>query len=269
MKKYKLITLIAITIMCFSCSDESTGIIEENNEQNISSFEDYFRFLNEETDGNVLMQSIKTNNSNGKTFSVSSSIKGNKSPLTLKINDRTLNFPEYTYDNASNKSFSNLSNQELSSVFGNTFKVELSNDEVFARLSSEIQSAESVYVPTLVDAEFSNMVNGKITAGAIITWNFDQDNSNGIVVGLEYNPYAQLKQEIVDEKSDRLLIGVTVADTGSYTLTASDLLEFPSNSMLTFYIARAGYGITTDDSGENDYSLAGLTVFRADLEIQK
>ena len=75
-------------------------------------------------------------------------------------------------------------------------------------------------------------------------------------------------EEILLLKSTPLLKGITTQDDGSYTITTQDLAEFPQNAILTFYVARAGYGISTNDSGE-DYSLAGLTVNRADFKIQK
>lgn len=269
MKKIKYLVLAILIPVLYSCSDESNGVIDGEEQSRISTFEDYFTFLNQETDGGVLIQSMSTVNSNGETYSVISNIKGDKSPLTLKVDDRVLSFNDYNYSSTENRSYSNLSNQDLRAVFGNKFEVELTNSDVQARTSNDSQDISSVYIPELVNISFSNLVNGKIGAGTQITWNSDANNTNGVVIGLEYNPLAQLEESIVNEKPDRLLTGVTVDDSGSYIITSSDLSEYPSNSLVTFYVGRAGYNITTDASGNADYSLAAMTATRADLEIEK
>ena len=127
---------------------------------------------------------------------------------------------------------------------------------------------ESTYIPSIVKAEFLGLQNDKIVVGSEVIWNIDDQNENGVVISIEYNPLSQLEESIVNEKSTPLLKGITTQDDGSYTITTQDLAEFPQNAILTFYVARAGYGISTNDSGE-DYSLAGLTVNRADFKIQK
>ena len=252
----------------YSCTDESNGVINEP-EQSISTFEDYFAFMNQETDAGVLIQSMSTINSNGETFSVASNIKGNKRPLTLKVDNRALNFNDYYYSSEKNRSYSNLSNQDLRSVFGNTFEVELTDSDVQAKTTNTDEDISSVYIPEIVNLSFSNLVNGKIGVGTQIIWNSDADNTNGVVVGLEYNPLAQLEQSVIDEKPNRLLTGVTIVDNGNYTITASDLDQYPSESLVTVYVDRAGYNITTDPSGNTDYSLAAMTATRADLTIEK
>lgn len=269
--KNKIYTALvaSIAVFAFSCSDDSGVQTEEITENNIASFEDYFEFLNTETNGNVVIQSIETPLSN-EAFMASSSIVGNQQPLTLKANENTINFTNYQYSESANESYSNITLSNMSSFFGNQFTVNIVNKQIVAKSSesSEISSIESVYIPNLINAQFSGLNNGKIVAGSQISWNFDNQNENGVVIGLEYNPLSQLEETVVAQKPDRLLKGVTLDDTGSYTITAQDLTEFPSNSMLTFYVGRAGYNIATDDDG-NDYSLSGLTVSRADLQIKK
>jgi hypothetical protein len=269
MKNIKYIaTFLIFLIIGVSCSDKAEGIMDE--ETSIATFEDYFKFLNQETNSGVLIQSMSTINSNGETFSIASDTKGDKAPLTLKVNDRTLSFNNYSYSSKQNRSYSNISNQDLRSVFGNKFEIELTNSNVFAKTSEAItESLSSVYIPEVVSSSFSNLSQGKVVVGTIINWNTDSLNENGVVIGLEYNPLAQYDELIVKEKSDRLLTGLTVEDNGSYTVTAEDLAQYPSNAMMTLYVGRAGYNITTNSTGEVDYSMAAMTVMRADLEIQK
>jgi len=270
MKKIIYISVLSIFSLT-SCSDDKGIETNEITENKVASFEDYFEFLNTETNGSVIVQSISTPLSS-EAFMASSSINGNKQPLALKVDDEVVSFTNYQYSELAKKSYSNVNLDNMSNVFGNQFTVDITPEQMIASRTSNSSSSnsgvESVYIPNLINAQFSGLSNGKIVAGSQISWNFDSQNESGVVIGLEYNPLSQLEESIVTQKSDRLLKGVTLADSGIYTITTQDLAEFPSNSMLTFYIGRAGFNIATDDNG-NDYSLAGLTVSRADLQIQK
>jgi opacity protein-like surface antigen len=160
----------------------------------------------------------------------------------------------------------------ISEIFGGTFKVELGSNQLNAKRSSnsssDENSVESVYIPSMVKAEYLGLQDGKIIIGSEIVWNSDDQNENGVVVSIEYSPLSQLEKSIANQKTTPLLKGITTEDNGSYTITSQDLSGFPQNAILTFYVARAGYGISTNEAGE-DYSLAGLTVNRADFKIQK
>jgi len=266
--KYKFYTLIVL-ISLISCTDNNDNLSEDLNDSSIATFEDYFNFLNTETDGTIIVQSVRTPLSN-EAFMVSSSIEGNRQPLALNVDDEVITFTDYNYSESSDKSTSNITLNDLSSIYGNIFQVELANNEMKATRieNSSGNSVESVYIPQLISANFTGLENGKIVAGSQITWNFDNQNENGVVVGFEYNPLTQVDESVVNQKPDRQLSGITLSDSGTYTITAEDIADFPTYSMITFYIGRAGYNITNDNSG-NDYSLAGLTVSRADIQISK
>ena len=272
MRKIIYLSILSIfgLLSCYDDNGTETNAITENK---VTSFDDYFKFLKTETDGSVLVQSFSTPLSD-ESFSVSSSIRGNKVPLALKVGKKTISFTNFHYSKVANKSFSNDANfEDMSEIFGSTFKVKLSPNQVKMKKISNKSSSEvlleSVYIPKIVKVvEYSGLQNNKIVAGSEITWNADNQNENGVVIGFEYKPHAQLEKIIVDQKSDILLKGTTIEDNGSYTITAQDIEEFPQNAMITFYVLRAGYGISTNDSGE-DYSLAGFTVKRTDLQIQK
>jgi len=268
MKKIYYVIALFISMIALSCTNNVDEIQTDNiTENKVASFEDYFEFLNTETDGSVIVQSISTPLAN-ETFKATSSIKGNKMPVTLKVENKIVSFTNYNYSETTNKSYSNVNLDDMSEIFGGTFEMELnSNQLVVNKNSSPSNSVESVYIPNLIQVQFSGLQNGKIIEGSQISWNSDSDNENGVVLGIEYNPLSQLEESIVTQKSDRLLKGVTLVDNGSYTISQQDLIDYPSNAMLTFYIGRAGYSITSD--GAKDYSLAGLTVSRADFKIQK
>lgn len=256
-----------------SCSDDKgieTDVVTTNK---VASIEDYFEFFNTETNGSVIVQSISTPLSS-EVFMATSSIKGDKTPLALKVAEKTVSFTNRQYSQVAKKSYSNVNIENISEIFGSTFEVELSPNQLEAKRTtgsknpSSSGSVASTYIPNIVKAEFLELQDNKIVVGSEVIWNTDDQNENGVVISIEYNPLSQLEKGIVDKKSDPLLKGITTQDDGSYTITSQDLAEFPQNAMLTFYVARAGYGISTNDNGE-DYSLAGLTVNRADFKIQK
>jgi|TARA_B110000240_G_scaffold197532_1_gene253076 opacity protein-like surface antigen len=270
MKKIIYISVLSIFSLT-SCSDDKgieTNVVTENK---VASIEDYFEFLNTETNGSVIVQSISTPLSS-EAFMATSSIKGDKTPLALKVAEKTVSFTNRQYSQVANKSYSNVNLDNMSEIFGSTFKVALSENQLEAKKTSNNSSSsdavESVYIPSIVKADYFGLKEGKIVSGSEIVWNADDQNENGVVISIEYNPLSQLEESVVNAKSDNLLKGNTTEDDGSYTITTKDLAEFPQNAILTFYVARAGYGISTNDAGE-DYSLAGLTVNRADFKIQK
>ncbi|MEP5339251.1 MAG: hypothetical protein ABJL44_14610 [Algibacter sp.] len=276
MKKIFYISVLSI-LSIVSCSDEVTETTDEGIatneviENNVTSIEDYFDFLTTDTDGTVVVQSISTALS-GEAYKAISSIKGDKTPLTLKVDEKTVSFTNRDFSSVANKSYSNVSVDNLAEVFGSTFKVEFGDDQLSAKSnvdkSSDEDSTESVYIPGLVNAEFTGLEDGKIIANSLINWNADDQNTNGVVISIEYSPLSQPLQSVLTQNPAPLMQAITTEDDGSYTISTKDLADFPQNALLTFYVARAGYGISTNDAGE-DYSLAGLTVNRTDFTISK
>lgn len=270
MKKIIYISILSVFTL-LSCSDDNG--VETNTviKSKVASIDDYFEFLNTETTGSVVVQSISTPLSN-EAFMATSTIKGDKTPLALKVGQKTISFTNREYSQFSKKSSSNVNIDNMSEIFGGTFKVELGSNQLNAKRSSnsssDENSVESVYIPSMVKAEYLGLQDGKIIIGSEIVWNSDDQNENGVVVSIEYSPLSQLEKSIANQKTTPLLKGITTEDNGSYTITSQDLSGFPQNAILTFYVARAGYGISTNEAGE-DYSLAGLTVNRADFKIQK
>lgn len=273
MKKIVYISILSLCLFV-ACSDDTeteTNIVTENK---VASFEDYFEFLNTKTDGSVIAQSISTPLSN-EAYMVSSSIKGDRTPLNLKVEEKTVRFTNYQYSLTTKRSYSNKSVDNLSEIFGNKFNVELTNNLIAANKSdgkttnsTDGNSEESVYIPNVVKAEFLGLQEDKIVAGSEVVWNADGENENGVVISFEYDPLSQLEQSIANQKPENHLKGVTTEDDGSYTITAQDLAEFPDNSIISIYVARAGFGIATNINGE-DYSLAGVTAKVADFKVKK
>jgi hypothetical protein len=272
----KKIVYISILSLCVSiaCSDNIETETSTVTENKVASFEDYFEFLNTETDGSVIAQSISTPLSN-EAYMVSSSIKGDRAPLNLKVENKTFRFSNRQYSTTTNKSYSNVNVDDLSEIFGNKFNVELTSSFIAANKSDDKttnstggNSEESVYIPNIVKAEFLGLQDNNIVSGSEIVWNADSENENGIVISFEYDPLSQLEESIANQNPDNHLKGVTTEDDGSYTIIAQDLAEFPDNAIITIYVARAGFGISTNINGE-DYSLAGVSAKVADFKVKK
>lgn len=281
MKKIIYISILGLLILV-ACSDDNeikTNTVKENK---VASFDDYFDFLNTETDGNVLAQSVSTPLSN-EAFMVSSSIKGDRAPLDLKVENKTISFKKHQYSVSAKRSYSNKNIDDLSEIFGNNFNIEATSNLIAAKKIKTINSSvsinssatstasgsvESVYIPNVIRAQFSGLENDKIVVGSEIIWNIDNQNENGVVISFEYDPLSQIEENIVNQKADNLLKGITTEDDGIYTITPKDLMEFPENAIITIYVARAGFGISTNTNGE-DYSLAGVTAKVADFHIKK
>lgn len=274
MKKVVYISILSLCLFV-ACSDDTETETNTVIENKIASFEDYFEFLNTETDGSVIAQSISTPLSN-EAYMVSSSIKGDRDPLDLKVENKIVRFSNRQYSITTNKSYSNVSVDDLSEIFGNKFNVELAPNLISANKSNDgkvtnstdRESQESVYIPSIVRAEFFGLQEDKIVAGSEVVWNADSENENGMVISFEYDPLSQVEESIANQKPDNQLKGVTTEDNGSYTISAQDLVEFPDNAIITIYVARAGFGISTNINGE-DYSLAGVTAKVADFKVKK
>lgn len=271
-KNSQIIAIVLLSFVLSYCTKDSKVEIDDKTTKNkVAIFKDYFDFMNTETNGSILIQSYKTPLSE-ESFAAISDIDGNRQPLALKVNDRLISFTNYEYSETTNKSSSNIDLDNMASVYGNFFSVELGSTQVKAKSTNNTTSStntnNSVYIPQLIKAKFDDLENGKIVAGSKISWNFDDNNEKGVVILLEYDPYSQLNAEIVSQKPERYIKGITVAEGKSYVVSADDLNGFVSGAMLTFYLGRAGYSIATDNDG-NDYSLAAYTMSMTDLDIKK
>ncbi len=273
MKNKKFITLFMLALLFINCNNDSSNVTDSVSESKISTLRDYQDFLNTETTGALLIQSFETNNSTtGATYSTAASIKGNREPLTLKIDNTIISFNNFYYSQSANKSFSNLYNLKLAEVYGKTFKVELINNNInlLAKTGSNTTSEiESAYIPELIHPIFSKLKNGDtVINGTQITWNTDPKNTKGVVINMDFDPSIQ-STEIRNNYPNRMARPLTLIDNGSYSFTAKDLEMFPSNAIINFYVARSGYNIAVDSSNKNDYAIGAMTAWRADLKILK
>ena len=269
----KIIISLSFVLLLISCAKEEESIInQEATAQKVTSFEDYLKFINSDTKGQILIQSVSSLKSENNIYNLSSSIKGNQeSPLILSLDNKVFNSPDvYKSSKSSNL---RVSNKDLSVFFGKSLKLEMHNKSITARTSSSTAKSTGdsfdVYIPELLKSKVNGLVNGKVVAGTTITWNADSKNVNGVILTMEYKPLCQSEASMVEKFSKNITRGSTTVDSGFYTITASDLSHFPDNSNISFFIGRAGYSIVNDKTADNDVSVGGITTVRTDFEIKK
>lgn len=279
MKKIIYTAILSIAIVSFSsCSKDenidSSNITEEKNKSQslksspeVASFEEYFEFMNSETNAKAIVESFKTSLSS-EGYSATASIVGETNPITLNFPSNLIDFTDFEYSDDVDQTFANKTLGNSSAIYGNHYDVTLTPDELVANPAGGPGSSNHIYVPQLLDVTFSGLSNGKVVAGSQVNWNVDADNTNGVVIGIEYNPNAQPNEDVYNAQTKRFLRGATLSDTdGSYTFTSEDFEEFPDDAIVTFYAGRAGFSIIVDNN--LDFSLSCLTAFRTDLNIQQ
>ena len=274
MKNIKIlfIYITILSVFFVSCTKDKVEI--ETEEQEIASLEDYFNFMHEETSVNVFVQSYTTNVDPTHSHNISASIEGDKKPMDIDIEGHLYSFNKFSYSDTKKRTYSTGNNPDLNSldlqnIYGKKLKIEVFSDKLKATGdAASSNSVESVYIPKLIDANFTGLSNGNIVAGTKVKWNADGLNTNGIVVGVEYSPNALPNASISKTSSEHLITGITLPDNGEYTFTVNDLSYFPNNAYLDFYVARAGFGVTLDNEGK-DYAISAMTVSKAMFPIQK
>ena len=249
-----------------SCSKENTDI-NKNPENKIATFEEYMKFLNTETKNSLLIQSASVLGSSNNLFTMSARSLQSNSALSFKLDGTEYKPNDYT--TIGNNTSWVRSDLDLTSLYGKKISLSYTNNQIHARMGSAIGNEVTIYIPELISANVSNLQDGKVIPGTIITWNIDTANANGMVLGVEYNPSNQTEQSIAESFNTKITRGSTVQDNGSYTITANDLSYFPDNSKLSFYIGRASFVITNDGNPNNDISIGAYTIVRSDFKIDK
>ncbi|MCJ8155099.1 hypothetical protein MKJ01_15125 [Chryseobacterium sp. SSA4.19] len=262
-------SLAFAALLMMSCSNENTNIGKAD--ENVSTYEDVIsKIYNSKAKNHILIENLGGLHSNKRLFSILSRSIGSE-PLAVSFSGRDITSP-VNYSEFGN---SWISNEDNSSLFGKKISLIQKNGKlIFSPLSnSASKNAEEgaagihVYIPDLVQVGVSGLENGKLVPGTVITWNKDVNNENGIILGIEYNPYEQEDLTIRESKPNNEVVYDKVDDNGSYTVTEEDLEKFPKGSFLSFYIGRMAYTIDSSGSVVNDTSVGALSAVRADYQI--
>ncbi len=264
MKRYSIVTIIAIIAMFTSCKPENDDYyINQVNDNQPTSIMEYFDFYKTQCDAEFMMQSTKSTYSEP-SFSAMASIKGNQFPKGLCVDGQNaLRSQDYYYSKSADKSFSNFHNNDFiidpKNLYGRQFQISNLVNDVSLKSLHELGDT-TICFPQLISVHFENLQDGKVVAGSRIVWNNDANNENGIVIAVEYVPSSQSDSEIASENPNHLIFGTTVADNGSYTVTSSDLSYFPTGAYVHIYVGRAACETVV---GPNNYlyKISAYTLF--------
>jgi hypothetical protein len=149
---------------------------------------------------------------------------------TLSVNDQVIlpgNDATYNYNFPSGQTGKGVQ------VFGSQVLVTIRGTEDADTVSS------SLYVPKELSQTISNYPDTlSINKGLQLHWEPDNANTWGnVVIQLYY--YSTLSRKFDSSlPTDIQTVNITVPDIGTYSLTKSDLLSFPSNAYIGITIAR-------------------------------
>ncbi len=149
---------------------------------------------------------------------------------TLSVNDQVIqpgNDSTYSYNFASGQA------GKGSQLFGTQVLVTIRGTEDADTVSS------SLYVPKELSQTISNYPDTlSINKGLQLNWEPDNANTWGNVV-IQIYYYSTLSRKFDSSLPTEIqTANITVPDIGTYNLTKSDLLSFPSNAYISITIAR-------------------------------
>lgn len=262
-------SLFFVALFTLSCSNESTNIAKAD--ENISTYQDVVsKIYNSKAKNHILIENLGGIYSQDKIFSMSSRSM-DAEPLAVYFGGREysakVNYSEFGNSWINNADNSGLFGKKINLIQKNGKLIITPTANISSKNTEEGASGINVYIPELVQVGVSGLVNGKLVPGTVITWNKDVNNENGIILGIEYNPYEQEDLIIRESKPDNEIVYDKVDDNGSYTVTENDLEKFPKGSFLSFYIGRMAYTIDSSGSVVNDTSVGALSAVRADYQI--
>ena len=163
----KIIYIALLGLIMFSCSDEDVKIETKTEKSQVKTFED-LGFVASDTDNKIIIQSISSPNATNNLYNISSSSKTDV--LNFQMNGNFFAGENvYRGENSSNW---NQSVDDLSMYFGKEVVFD-TNIGLQNRGSSDNLT---FYIPQLLSANITNLDNGKITAGSVVTWNLDSLN---------------------------------------------------------------------------------------------
>ena len=280
MKKIIYIAILSIIGLC-SCTKER---IEMDKEDRKASVYHYLKEImpNPNADGRAFVQSYSTvrSFSPNPRFSVTSTIKGDRDPLKIRIGENSIRFKDPYYSPTADKTGSNYADgvEHVSKIFGGTFNVTFSLDKDLTLIPVNLgpktasrhasKAGSVIHIPHVIRPKFLRLDDGKVTVNTQIVWNADEQNKKGVVIGLGYDPSSQQDNRVATQNPRDLFKGIRTKDDGSYTITAQDLGKFPQNAEIRFHVVRVGNGIATNDRGER-YQLAGMTLNTGSFTIKK
>lgn len=260
----KKIFLYLVFIQLIGCTSENNNI---ENENATNKFENFYSIFNIDTKNKILI----TNYSNLKDNESFSTI----SYKSLNVNDNkivkldNLEFLNNGSEYINGYTIWQYNDNRLNSLFGNkvNFTLKDKNQSEF-QVESENQNV-NIYLPKIINVTVSNLNNGRLQVGTIVTWDIDVLNTNGVLIGIEYLPHLQFDENVKNNNPNVIYEGKVVNDSGSYVISESDLVKYPDNATLTFYIGRSSIVVTNTGEVNDDTGIGVYTYRSADFIITK
>ena len=197
---------------------------------------------------------IYTDPDSNETVPIITNSEGDAAPDPFVINGQKIEFNDYQYSSSHNFSYADTM-VELNGVFGNNYNLKFNNDELLFDSIVTINAPEKqLYIPKLFQPiEFDNLSkNDEIIDGTMVKWVSDEDNQEGVLIKLEYDPNVQ-NQSLVDVESypDYINRGRIVEDNGSYTFRKSNFADFPYNADVHISFEKITYKKFKDEDENN------------------
>lgn len=257
-----LLYSFTIALLFFSCKKEEVDYEGKSAPENVKkslsfekinsgiSFAEYVAFANVNPNDYLLIQSHTSPIPQPPVYQMLNAKTGTTSPYSISINNSIYTFDDYVIN--SNVAYGRLDPAEIPNLYGENLAFSFSNNTITATSSEN----GSIYIPESINWSGGiGLSYASYGPGDVLTWNADQNNSNGVVISLEYLPSEQSNLAIAQAQPRHIYRGINVPDNGSFLLRAEYFDDIPDGASLNAWIGRVGKGFISTNN-PNDFSLA-------------
>lgn len=230
--KTALITLIFTLI---SCSDE----VSKQEEQVIKQ-EGYLKLINNISENSTKLSLEKEFYNNNKQFVINE--------VFDKIGSQEVI-----------DGYKNVNGDNLDNIFGKNNSLgtllNFRNGKSFRTTNDT-----SFYIPNELTVSITGGIRvTSISPGCVLNWNVDNNNTNGLFIIASYVPTDTQGEYIKSQNPAPISVYTTIPEnTGTYTITSSDLGNLPQNSIVNITIGRAGYATNSEGTFIAETKVSGL-----------
>ncbi len=242
MGKLKRVFGILVLVLFIACQPET--IEKEIDVEELPTFEDYYNLLVQEADADIIIQSFTGIGSQegSRNNSISAYFKNRESLPTVSVGGISLVQKENFLESRDA--------EKIASLFGTKVAIEVQDPTA----RTQIMQTE-LYIPELLT--IANQID-RLKVGDEITWNGDEENANGLILRLEYDPLSQPSQAIAEQYPDGIIDGFIVPDGGAVVITQEMLNLLPVGANIYITIARGNIELLPVSGGEV-YKVGGVT----------
>ncbi|MCF6308490.1 MAG: hypothetical protein L3J09_11105 [Flavobacteriaceae bacterium] len=244
MKTLKTYITFGIALVIFSCQTETDYINTEINKENTILLKYRTLFKSNKPSGSIAIQSNGTGIGDKTTRRITLSKKEGNNKKSLQVfNDKNSKIRYVNHKHDSN----------LKDLFGKN---------IYFGMSSQKNLTDSLYIPQELTVNFSS---NELSAGAIVNWNADNLNTNGVVINVVYDPLLQQNGVIAWENQFRIKESFAVEEgNGTYQITQQDIDRFPQDAYVTIKVSRGAFSIN-----EEEPAIIAVTSVRNEIKVDK